>query len=92
LSSEKTSNFNLTTEEWQELLQDQDITATATIFEAPVYDPTFSILSWFSDPAAADRLSHDAAEKIGIAFSQENMVVLVQEQEETEASTTDDIQ
>ncbi|WP_313510002.1 CAP-associated domain-containing protein [Enterococcus sp.] len=92
LSSEKTSNFNLTTEEWQELLQDQDITATATIFEAPVYDPTFSILSWFSDPATADRLSHDAAEKIGIAFSQENMVVLVQEQEETEASTTDDIQ
>jgi len=59
LSSEKTSNFNLTTEEWQELLQDQDITATATIFEAPVYDPTFSILSWFSDPATADRLTQD---------------------------------
>lgn len=93
LSSEKTSNFNLTTDEWQELLADQEITATATIFEAPVYDPTFSILSWFSDPAMADRLSHEGPEKIGIAFSEENMVVLVQEQEEeTEASTTNDIQ
>ncbi|OTN76293.1 hypothetical protein A5886_001370 [Enterococcus sp. 8G7_MSG3316] len=93
LSSEKTSNFNLTNDEWRELLNDQDIKATATIFEAPVYDPTFSILSWFSDPATADRLSHETLEKIGIAFSQENMVVLVQEQEEeTEASTTNDIQ
>lgn len=92
LSSEKTSNFVLTNDEWQELLAAKELEASASIFEAPVYDPTFTILSWFSNPRFTERLTHEQSEKIGIAFSEANMVVLVQEDVEgTEDSTSDDL-
>lgn len=92
LSSEKTSNFVLTNDEWRELLADKELEASASIFEAPVYDPTFTILSWFSNPRFAERLTYEQSEKIGIAFSEANMVVLVQEDVEgTEDSTSDDL-
>lgn len=92
LSSEKTSNFVLTNDEWQELLAAKELEASASIFEAPVYDPTFTILSWFSNPRFTERLTHEQSEKIGIAFSEANMVVLVQEDiEGTEDSTSDDL-
>lgn len=92
LSSEKTSNFVLTNDEWRELLADKELEASASIFEAPVYDPTFTILSWFSNPRFAEHLTYEQSEKIGIAFSEANMVVLVQEDVEgTEDSTSDDL-
>ena len=92
LSSEKTSNFVLSNDEWRELLAEKELEASASIFEAPVYDPTFTILSWFSNPRFTERLTHEQSEKIGIAFSEANMVVLVQEDVEgTEDSTSDDL-
>ncbi|WP_291292020.1 CAP-associated domain-containing protein [Enterococcus sp.] len=92
LTSERTSNFTLTPEEWRDILKEKEIDTTSTIFEAPVYDPTFTILSWYSDPTIYPALSNQT-QKIGIAFSKENMVVLIQEDENehTEDSTSDDL-
>ena len=45
----------------------------------PVYDPIFTLLSWYSNPYLVSRLFYDESEAIGIAFSKENMLVLFQE-------------
>jgi uncharacterized protein YkwD len=93
LTSERTNNFTLTQDEWQDILKDREITVQTAIFEAPVYDPTFTILSWNSDQVIYNALSSEQSDKIGIAFSKENMVVLIQEDEnkQIEDSTADDL-
>lgn len=93
LTAERTSTFTLTQEEWQDILKEKEISTVSSIFEAPVYDPTFTILSWYSDPSVYNVLSNQTPEKIGIAFSKANMVVLIQEDENehTEDSTSDDL-
>ncbi|MCU7699621.1 hypothetical protein ODV97_04100 [Enterococcus gallinarum] len=93
MTAERTSTFTLTQEEWQDILKEKEISTVSSIFEAPVYDPTFTILSWYSDPSVYNVLSNQTPEKIGIAFSKANMVVLIQEDENehTEDSTSDDL-
>ena len=93
LTAERTSTFTLTQEEWQDILKEKEISTVSSIFEAPVYDQTFTILSWYSDPSVYNVLSNQTPEKIGIAFSKANMVVLIQEDENehTEDSTSDDL-
>lgn len=56
-------------------------------FEMPIYDPIFTILSWYSNPYLVTHLYFEKLESIGIAFFQENVLVLFQEVKNTTESS-----
>jgi len=74
-------NFALSNGEIEDFLKTLDITDAKLYLELPVYDPTFSILSWYSIPYSHTRYMHPTLEALGIAFSKENVVVLLQNAE-----------
>lgn len=78
-----TAIFTLSNDEYQELLKDGQLDKknTTGIYTEPVYDSTFTILSWFSDSLYHSRFAHEETENIGIAFSNASMLVLIQERE-----------
>lgn len=64
------------------------IDSSATIhFEMPVYDPIFTILSWYNNPYLVTHLYFEELESIGVAFSKENVLVLFQEVKNTTESS-----
>lgn len=75
--------FTLTNDEYQKLLKSGqlDKKTTTGMYTEPVYDPTFTVLSWYSDSLYHSRFAHQANENIGIAFSKASMLVLLQETE-----------
>lgn len=81
-TDERTSAFYLSANEWTDLLAKKKLVTTASLFSVPVYDPTFTALSWHSDPFLHARFLHPVPEAIGIAFSKQNVVVLMQEEKE----------
>lgn len=89
LSQERDSRFSLSQEEWRTVLDANELDAAAAVFEVPVYDVVFSILSWHSDPFIHARFLHQTPEVLGIAIAKENMVVLVKEQENEPTGVSD---
>ncbi|MEI5995473.1 CAP-associated domain-containing protein [Candidatus Enterococcus mansonii] len=85
------SIFTLSNNEYQKLLKIGQVdTKKATgMYTEPVYDASFTVLSWFSDSLYHSRFAHQANEHIGVAFSKESMLVLLQETEK-EISQTED--
>ena len=81
VSKENRQPFLLSTDEWNRLLQKHEITKAQGIFELPTYDPTFQLLTYYSDPYLHPKFSREEPETASIAISKENMVVLLQEQE-----------
>ncbi|MFK4565868.1 CAP-associated domain-containing protein [Enterococcus sp. UD-01] len=81
--------FTLTNDEFQKLLKNGQVDAKKAtgMYTEPVYDPTFTVLSWFSDSLYHSRFGHDEKENIGVAFSKANMLVLIQENEKEIAHT-----
>lgn len=75
--------FTLSNNEFQKLakMNQMDKKATTGMFTEPIYDPTITILSWFSDSLYSSRFAHTEGEEIGVAFSKESMLVLIQERE-----------
>ena len=76
---ELNQNWVLTNQEVRTLVEELDEEKTFAHFEMPVYDPIFTLLSWYSNPYLVSRLFYDESEAIGVAFSKENMLVLFQE-------------
>lgn len=68
------------------LLKDYEHKILYGHFEMPVYDPIFTILSWYSNPYLVSHLFYEKSEALGIAFSKENMLVLFQEMNKIEES------
>lgn len=73
----------LSNQELAVLLKDYDHKIFYGHFEMPVYDPIFTILSWYSNPYLVPHLFSEKSEAVGIAFSKENMLVLFQEVNKT---------
>ncbi|MBO0421478.1 CAP-associated domain-containing protein [Enterococcus plantarum] len=75
--------FTLTNDEYQKLLKagQLDKKKATGMYTEPVYDPTFTVLSWFSDSLYHSRFAHQENEHIGVAFSKASMLVLLQETE-----------
>ena len=71
-------NFTLSSGEIEDFLKTFKVADANLYLELPVYDPTFSILSWYSIPYSHTRYMHPNSEALGIAFSKENVVVLLQ--------------
>ncbi|WP_265457412.1 CAP-associated domain-containing protein [Enterococcus sp. HY326] len=79
----------------QQLLNQSDFLETSITSEQwllaakPVPDVTFSILNWYSDPYLHNHFIGED-ESLAIAFNQEDMVVLLQQQIETKVSDSSD--
>ncbi|MBO0447873.1 hypothetical protein JZO78_16275 [Enterococcus ureilyticus] len=84
-----TAIFTLTNEEYQKLLKvgQLDKKKATGMYAEPIYDPTFTVLSWFSDSLYHSRFSHEEKENIGVAFSKASMLVLMQETEKEISQT-----
>lgn len=81
--NEEQQRWVLNNQELAVLLKDYDPKIFYGHFEMPVYDPIFTILSWYSNPYLVSHLFYEKSEAIGIAFSKENMLVLFQEVNKT---------
>ncbi|WP_086312877.1 hypothetical protein A5821_000438 [Enterococcus sp. 7F3_DIV0205] len=81
--------FTLTNDEYQKLLKvgQLDKKKATGMYTEPVYDPTFTVLSWFSDSLYHSRFAHQEKEDIGVAFSKASMLVLLQETEKEISQT-----
>lgn len=78
------NSFTLSNDEFGQLVKASKLALNEPtgIYKEPVYDSSFTILSWFSDPLYHARFNHEQNEDIGVAFSQENMLVLIQSAKE----------
>lgn len=87
-----TVSFTLTNEEYQKLLKISPIDQRKAtgIFTEPVFDPSFTALYWFSDSLYHSRFAHQENENIGVAFSKESVLVLLQEAENKKTQTTEE--
>ncbi|MGC6767615.1 CAP-associated domain-containing protein [Enterococcus sp. LJL128] len=74
------SSFAFTKKEYETMIAKSSLTIQkpAGAFMTPVYDPSFTALFWFSDGAYYLRFASDKNEDIGIAFSKEDVLVLLQ--------------
>ncbi|EOI01945.1 hypothetical protein UAY_01354 [Enterococcus moraviensis ATCC BAA-383] len=84
-----TNTFTLTNDEYQKLLKvgHLDKKKATGMYTEPIYDPTFTVLSWFSDSLYHSRFAHEENENIGVAFSKVSMLVLLQETEKEISQT-----
>ncbi|MGM9904536.1 hypothetical protein A5844_000250 [Enterococcus sp. 10A9_DIV0425] len=86
-TGQTTARFSLTSDELNDLLKSKHVQVTTGIMMHPVIDPTFSFLLLYSDSYYHDRFLNEKSAQLGIAFSKENMLVLMQEKEETSKSS-----
>lgn len=83
--------FNLTNNEMQDLLKNNEVTDAEGLFSHPIIDPGFSFLFWYSDPFNHDRFMTENQDLLSIAFSKENVLVLMKE-DQTKGSDSSDYQ
>jgi flagellar hook-basal body complex protein FliE len=83
--------FNLTNNEMQDLLKNNEVSDAEGLFSHPIIDPGFSFLFWYSDPFNHDRFMTENQDFLSIAFSKENVLVLMKE-DQTKGSDSSDYQ
>lgn len=88
-TGQKQRNFVMTNTELTDFLAANDVERDSGIFDTPVTDPTFSILFWYSDPYLHARFMHEHEEVLGIAFSEGNVLVLMEEQIENQSKESE---
>lgn len=81
--------FTLSNDEFQALLSAAKLPAKKItgIYTKPVYDTSFTVLSWFSDSLYYSRFDHQKKETISVAFSKESVLVLLEETEKEISQT-----
>ncbi|MFR1942662.1 MAG: CAP-associated domain-containing protein [Enterococcus durans] len=90
LGSAKTATkFTLAKDELDKLTGKGKLQHVNGVFTHPVIDPTFTFLFLYSDPYYHDRFLLDSPDQLGIAFSKENMIVLMQEEVEESSDSSD---
>ena len=77
---EQHERFLLSEDEWLTLAKTPDEKKMQGFLESPVYDPTFTILTWNSSAYFNVRYQ-TARQLLSVVFSKENMLVLVKEME-----------
>ncbi|MBO1298750.1 MULTISPECIES: CAP-associated domain-containing protein [unclassified Enterococcus] len=86
-TAQTTVRFTLSNDEINRLVEKRQLDQTTGIFMHPIIDPTFSFLLLYTDPYYHDRFLDKEPTQLGVAFSKENMLVLMQEKEETSESS-----
>ncbi len=81
--------FQLTKDEFSLLVKTSKLSLRepAGIFQEPVYDSTFTILSWFSDPQYDSYFAESETTELGVAFSNEGVLVLLEKRPENRQIT-----
>ncbi|MBF8807915.1 MAG: hypothetical protein IC227_05640 [Enterococcus lacertideformus] len=87
-SAKTTTKFSFTNDELNTFIARRKLPQANGMFSHPVIDPTFTFLFLYSDPYYHDRFLVKTSDLLGIAFSKENMLVLLQKEvkESTESS------
>ncbi len=88
-SAKTTAKFTLSKDEMDKLTEKADLKRINGVLTHPVIDPTFTFLFLYSDPYYHDRFLLDTSDQLGIAFSKENMIVLIQEEAEESSDSSD---
>ena len=88
-STNATAKFSLTTDEIDSLVAKRKLPHSTGVFTHPVIDPTFTFLFLYSDPYYHDRFLVNTSDLLGIAFSKENMLVLMQEEVKESTDSSD---
>ncbi len=88
-STNATAKFSLTTDEIDSLVAKRKLPQSTGVFTHPVIDPTFTFLFLYSDPYYHDRFLVNTSDLLGIAFSKENMLVLMQEEVKESTDSSD---
>lgn len=88
-SSKTMKRFSLTGDELTDILEKNQLKQTTGLFTHPMIDPTFSFLQWYSDPYTHERFMSESADTLAIAFSKENVLVLLQEEQEESSDSSD---
>ena len=83
IAGQESDHFILTDEEISGLLQANALTQSSGYLEIPVIDPTFTILSWYSNSFLHQKYMQEKEESLGVAFSKETMLVLLQDKQTT---------
>lgn len=73
------SVFVLSNEEFQELMKKSHLENSSGLLSTPIYDETFRTLIWWGDAFYHSRFSHKQRESLGVAFSKENVLVLLKD-------------
>ncbi|MGX7172922.1 CAP-associated domain-containing protein [Enterococcus ratti] len=89
-SSKTTAKFSLTTDELNALVAKRNLSKVNGVFSHPIIDPTFTFLLLYSDPYYHDRFLRNTSDLLGIAFSKENMLVLLQEEVKESTDSSED--
>ncbi len=80
--------FTLNDTEMDVLLQEIEDPLVSGHLELPVYDPSFSVLSWYSTPLLHEQMMSDEASSLAVAFSKEDVLILWREMEQAEESNS----
>lgn len=78
--------FMLSGQEFSEVARAVEVPYIDGFFETPCYDPTFQILSWYSDPFMHNRFMKKDPQAMAIGISAQNMVILFEDVKATKDS------
>ncbi|MFV0561218.1 MAG: CAP-associated domain-containing protein [Enterococcus sp.] len=81
------ATFTLNHDEMNQLFAKNNLEIGNGIFYHPVIDPMFTMFYLYSDPYYHVRFMHEGPEEVGISFSQENMLILLEEYHAPEESS-----
>lgn len=72
-------SFSLTKKEFKNTADRLNINYRRGLLYSPVVDPAFSMFYWLTEDSVAETFASEKARGMGVAFNQENVVVLTQE-------------
>lgn len=72
-------NFSLSSEEVKQWLTIENMNQNnrTIIYQEPIYDPVFTLLSWFSDPLDYSKFNHKQKEMLSVALDNHSMLILI---------------
>lgn len=78
--------FLIVSDEFDQMLKKMKIPAVAGFYYRPMMDTMFQIMSFYSDPYLHTRFLSEGQQKVGVGIAEDNMVILLEDTEETEDS------
>lgn len=78
--------FLMVSDEFDQMLKTMKIPAVSGFYYRPMVDTMFQIMSFYSDPYLHTRFLSEGQQKVGVGIDEDNMVILIEDTEETEDS------
>lgn len=78
--------FLVVSDEFEQVLKKMKMPTVTGLYYRPVMDTMFQIMSFYSDPYLHTRFLSEGQQKVGVGIAEDNMVILLEDTEETEDS------